>query len=839
MKALAVSGAAQAQLALAPQSFLVKRAQAPYLGRMRDPNASAFAHFLPKSRVILPSVLLTCAVALGLPRAVLAQEDSDAALVAEDQTLPAEAQQIAVLPATSDGLYDFKPLTEVDPRYKNLLELWKKRQYGPLIRQAPEIAATTRQPQVVQATLHLLAMAYQGNKDWANAEKTWQQLAQAGPFAQRARQHLADLALKRNDADQALAQLAAVASWHVSRDAATLQMARLELQRDQIGPARDALERIKPDLLTKNERALMLLLQGEVARRSGKNDLATKWYAAAWNLDEEPHSAVAGKQLKELDAAPSPADQIERILRRTESKASQIQGWLHEAEQITDEASGLRAYVHGALLAREKKTRLKAIELLKKAVENLSEPTQLARALYLLGDGLGKSGDNRGAIETLNKISTLAAMEDVKARALQRLHRLYNAVDQPGDAEFVLQKLLDQHPAANERELALWGIGWQRFLAGDYPAALKSFVQLEKDFGHLWTGAQQPWRAKAMYWQGRSLQQMQQSTAALDVWSQVATTYAQTYYGVICLDRIRELKPDLAAQIQGPPPSPADSNQPPLTLERVRVAKHQALDEAALLVRMGLGQEGEALLRTWLGRGLPRDGIHLLATLYELDGHRRAAYGVMQRHTRRAARPDNATASAWRQAFPQAFYSEASDAAQKADISRTLLYAIMRHESAFNPATVSKAGAYGLVQLLPSAAKSIAELYKLPVPGKGGLLKAAPNLQIGALYLSQLLSFYRNNQAAAAAAYNAGPYAVQGWMKKWGHLPTDAFVESMPFPQTRAYVMQVTATAQTYAWLYPEWGEIERDTLARSPTLPRTLGPFMQRPAEKSVTLSN
>lgn len=76
-------------------------------------------------------------------------------------------------------------------------------------------------------------------------------------------------------------------------------------------------------------------------------------------------------------------------------------------------------------------------------------------------------------------------------------------------------------------------------------------------------------------------------------------------------------------------------------------------------------------------------------------------------------------------------------------------------------------------------------------------------------------------------------------MKKWGHLPTDAFVESMPFPQTRAYVMQVTATAQTYAWLYPEWGEIERDTLARSPTLPRTLGPFMQRPAEKSVTLSN
>ncbi len=839
MRSLRVSADWPLPVWLWAQTFLVKRAQAPYLGQMRDPIASADAKFLRKNRVILQGIVFWAVASAALPCVALAQEDADAALVAEDLTLPPDPAPNAVLPATSDGLYDFKPLIEIDPRYKTLLDLWKKRQYGPLIRQAPEIAATTRQPQVVQATLHLLAMAYQGNKDWANAEKTWQQLAQAGPFAQRARQHLADLALKRNDADQALAQLAAVANWHVSRDTATLQMAQLELERGQIGPARDALERIKADLLTKKERALFFLLQGDVARRSGKNDLATKWYAAAWNLDEEPHSANASKQLKELESAPTPADQIERILRRTESKTSQIQAWLREAEQITDEASGLRAYVHGALLAREKKTRVKAIDLLKKAVENLSDPTQLARALYLLGDGLGKAGDNRGAIETLSKITTLAAGEDVKARALQRLHRLYNAVDQPSDAELVLQKLLEQHPAANERELALWSIGWQRFIAGDYPAALKHFVQLEKDFGHLWTGAQQPWRAKAMYWQGRCLQQMQQSAAALDVWSQVATTYAQTYYGVICLDRIRELKPDLAAQIQGPPPSPADSNQPPLTLERVRVAKHQALDEAALLVRMGLGQEGQALLRTWLGHGLPRDGIHLLATLYELDGHRRAAYGIMQRHTRRAARPDNATASAWRQAFPQAFYSEASDAAQKADISRTLLYAIMRHESAFIPTTVSKAGAYGLVQLLPSAAKSIAELYKLPVPGTGGLLKPAPNLQIGALYLSQLLSFYRNNQAAAAAAYNAGPYAVQGWMKKWGHLPTDAFVESMPFPQTRAYVMQVTATAQTYAWLYPEWGEIERDTLARSPTLPRTLGPFMQRPAEKSVTLLN
>ena len=53
--------------------------------------------------------------------------------------------------------------------------------------------------------------------------------------------------------------------------------------------------------------------------------------------------------------------------------------------------------------------------------------------------------------------------------------------------------------------------------------------------------------------------------------------------------------------------------------------------------------------------------------------------------------------------------------------------------------------------------------------------------------------------ACAAAGYNAGPYAVRDWIAKKPTAPTDVFVEDIPYPATRAYVMQVTATAQTYA----------------------------------------
>ncbi len=616
-------------------------------------------------------------------------------------------------------------------------------------------------------------------------------------------------------------------------------MAELELTRGQTGPARDALDRIKPDALTKPLRAWWALLEGLVAQRAGKNELAVQRLREAWTLDVEPTAHQAFDGLRALEAIPSPADQIERILRRQARKDSELHVWLREAEAVTADGDGLRLYVTGALKAREKNTRAPAIALLKQAVEQLTDPVQQGRALFVLGDAIGKAGDDRAAISVLERIAQIPAGDETQARALQRLHKLYGNVNEPKLAAEALQNVLNQHPTAEERELALWNLGFSEFRAKRWPEALQHFVRLEKDFGHLWTGSWQSWRAKALYWQGRTLAQMGQKDAALDVWATVAQTYAQTYYGVIAIDRMRELRPDRAARIQGPPPGPSDGTVlQTLSLDRLRVGRHQALDEAALLVRMGLYKEARELLKDGLSRGLPRDGVQLLATLYDLEGRKKAAYAVMERHTRRAARPDDSTAGVWRQSFPKAFYTEAVTAAKSAEISKSFLYSIMRHESAFVPTAVSKAGAYGLVQLLPSAAKMIAGVYDLPAPGAGGLKRPETNLQIGALYLSQLLSFYRNNQALAAAAYNAGPYAVQGWVKKAGTLPTDVFVETIPYPATRAYVMQVTATAQTYAWLYPEWQEIQRDILARPAKLPGSLGPFLVKPAESTAVVN-
>ncbi|MSP90916.1 MAG: hypothetical protein EXR79_03785 [Myxococcales bacterium] len=745
--------------------------------------------------------------------------------------------------ASTDDLYDLTPLALRSAAYAELAAAAAGRQWKRVMAHAAVVAssADAQHDRALRdaAVLHdALARTAIGDRD--GAVRAWQRLAQSGPLAQRARLALAEAALRRKDLDEALSQYAAVAPWHPQRDQANLQMARLELQRGEIGRARDALERVRPELLTRSDRALQAVLAGEAAERSGRPAEAAQHWRVAWNLDEMPHAADAQRRLERLDAAPTPADHIERILRRREVSAHQVRGWLREADAVADEASGLRDYVHGALAMRDKKTRAAGLALLACAQERLEDPLLRARALFAWGDALGKTGDDRGAIDALERLDAADIPADLRARALQRLHRLYMNVAAAADAERALVQLLDHHPDADARELAVWSLGWQRFQQGDWASALKHFVQLERDFGHLWTGAQQPWRAKAIYWQGRSLLALGQVDPANEAWATVANTWPQTYYGVLAVDRVRELDRDRADRLQGPPPSPSDA----VTIQvpdvaQLRVQRSDALDEAALLVRAGLLAEARTLLRGQLARGLPRDGIHLLATLYELQGAPRAAYAVVERHTRRAARPDDATAQVWRQSFPKAYFEAVVPAADGAGLPRSLLYAIARHESGFLATAQSKAGACGLVQLLPDVARNVATVHDRPLPSTRQLFQPERNLDLGALYLAQLASLFRGNHLLVAAAYNAGPYAVQGWVKKAARQPLDVFVENIPYPATRAYVMQVTATAQTYAFLYPEWSEGERDRLSRGTAVPESLGPFMKPPCAQRAALAN
>lgn len=127
-----------------------------------------------------------------------------------------------------------------------------------------------------------------------------------------------------------------------------------------------------------------------------------------------------------------------------------------------------------------------------------------------------------------------------------------------------------------------------------------------------------------------------------------------------------------------------------------------------------------------------------------------------------------------------------------------LLISLVRQESAFNPRARSPAGAYGLMQLLPSTARRVASVKK------NELFKPDRNLKAGTKFFGQLMGRYQNRSHLALAAYNAGPLKVDRWLTRY---PTDnelLFMDLVPYRETREYSAIILRNHYWYTRLYPE-----------------------------------
>ena len=129
--------------------------------------------------------------------------------------------------------------------------------------------------------------------------------------------------------------------------------------------------------------------------------------------------------------------------------------------------------------------------------------------------------------------------------------------------------------------------------------------------------------------------------------------------------------------------------------------------------------------------------------------------------------------------------------ASEKGVDAALLAAVIYSESKFSDAT-SSAGARGLMQITPEAAEFIEKQSGGTTFKLDDLSNPEINIRYGTFLLKELLERYDGDEAAALAAYNAGP----GNADKWGG--SNLTVEEIPFPETRAYVEEVLEKRKAY-----------------------------------------
>ena len=155
--------------------------------------------------------------------------------------------------------------------------------------------------------------------------------------------------------------------------------------------------------------------------------------------------------------------------------------------------------------------------------------------------------------------------------------------------------------------------------------------------------------------------------------------------------------------------------------------------------------------------------------------------------------------------------------------SWTMIHAITRQESQFDRQIISRAGARGLMQLMPATAKQTAAIVGVGYD-IAYLYTPEYNVRLGATYFGQMMDRFGGSYVLAVAAYNAGPGNVNKWLTSIGdpRVPgTDVigWIEKIPLSETRNYVQRVLENAVVYDLINPR-----RPANRAPPTLASYLG---------------
>ncbi|MFG3593613.1 lytic transglycosylase domain-containing protein [Bradyrhizobium sp. RDI18] len=137
------------------------------------------------------------------------------------------------------------------------------------------------------------------------------------------------------------------------------------------------------------------------------------------------------------------------------------------------------------------------------------------------------------------------------------------------------------------------------------------------------------------------------------------------------------------------------------------------------------------------------------------------------------------------------------------EVEPSVIYSIARQESAFNPAVVSPAQAYGLMQVTPDAGRYVCKRAGVSFDLQRMKTDSVYNAMPGAAELGGLLEDYRGSYILTFAGYNAGRGSVKKWIERYGD-PRDPkvdavdWVEQIPFSETRNYVQRIMENLQVY-----------------------------------------
>jgi len=289
----------------------------------------------------------------------------------------------------------------------------------------------------------------------------------------------------------------------------------------------------------------------------------------------------------------------------------------------------------------------------------------------------------------------------------------------------------------------------------------------------------------AGYWAGRAFDEAGQRRRAEGLWQSVIARDSSSYYAVAGFRRMG----------LGPwsPPAAADKFESFTDLD-------SAASRITALRSLSMLQEVQ-WERDWLLGDSRREPERLLAAanLLRRDGQASAAVTLARRALSSGAARDART---YRLIYPLLHEDQLKAQAEAMGVESSVIAALIRQESIWEPTAKSRAGALGLMQVMPATGKEIARALRVSGWSAEALLDPATNIRFGTHHLAAILRRFEGDLARTLAAYNAGASRVTTWNGRGNRRDPELFTEHISFEETRNYVRIIQRNLALYRVLY-------------------------------------
>lgn len=447
----------------------------------------------------------------------------------------------------------------------------------------------------------------------------------------------------------------------------------------------------------------------------------------------------------------------------------------------------------GAASYRALRTSIAYDSLLKTSFEDADREAQ---RLYYLGECERRKGlitkFRARADELKKRFPNSSAYEDT----LLSLGNFYLLRNNAAESRRFYSQLATDVPAGKNAALAHWKVCWRAYLDDD-PRSRQLFEQ------HVRRYPRSGQVSASLYWLARMDEKAGSVAAARAAYAEIDKRYPNHYYADLARGHIERLGRG------GPVANVTEltSHLPaPRRLARTPSAETTDLIASSrLLFDLGLDADAESELTRadyrkadalWVGLELYRIKSASRDHGRGLRYMKRYGYGYLN------ITLDSAPREFWEGLYPIPWEEDLRRRAKPHGLDPFLVAGLIRQESEYNHRAVSRAGAIGLMQLMPATAREIFKQLGIPGFSTAKLRQPDVSLRLGTFHLKQVVNQFDGSLELALAAYNAGAHRANEWIT-WGEFKEPAeFVETIPFTETRGYVQSVLRNRDMYQRLY-------------------------------------